>query len=79
MHVNYDTKTIFEGSISAVHAYFEGIQKSPIPVKILWTLGNINPFFLAFNLVSFIVSKIKKNLKDGKLLNVIIEMKFMNK
>jgi hypothetical protein len=67
VHVNYDTKTIFEGSISAVHAYFEGIQKSPIPVKILWTLGNINPFFLAFNLVSFIVSKIKKKPERWKI------------
>ena len=59
-HVNYDTKTIYKGSISEVHAYFEALKESPVPAKILWGISNIHPVVLVANLVMYIVSKIKK-------------------
>ena len=66
-HVNYDTKTIFKGSISEIQKYFESVKESPIPVKIFWGLANIHPFFLCFNLVGFIVSKIQKKPERWKI------------
>ena len=43
-----------------IHLYFEDLKKSPIAYKIAWGIANINLFFAAFNLITFIVSKIKK-------------------
>lgn len=67
VHVNYDTKIIYTGSISEIQQYFEDVKKSPIPAKIIWTIGNLHPFFLAFNLVGFIVSKIQKKPERWKI------------
>ena len=59
-HVNYLSKNVYKESKSAVHDYFEGLKESEAGVKIIWGITNLNPFFLAFNVVTLVICLIKK-------------------
>ena len=55
---SYKNNIVFKSSLSEVHKYFKGLEKSPEIVKIVWGIHNIHPVFLVFNICMLIASKI---------------------
>lgn len=45
-HVNYKNNIVFKSSLSEVHKYFKGLEKSPEIVKIVWEFIIYILFFL---------------------------------